>query len=134
MLPDSEDVAKINTDLSTLRDQGAEWWSYLVSHSTFNIVVGDPLGNKSNLVLCLIGCDRIAGPTVWENQRIEVILSLKESHASDGCYISKNQSYYILRDESVGFHAEGIYLLSSQNCDIHKRGSLWVRRAPHLRN
>ena len=130
-------VAGINTKLAKLHDQGARWWSYIASHSTFDIVIGDPLGRERNLILCLQGCDRIAGPIIWENQRIEVILTSEEPHDSYGSsnrYILRDESYYILRDEAVGFHAEGIKLWCCQNFDIHKYGSLLFRRKPQSRN
>src|SRR4051794_39647798 len=66
-LPD--EVLAANVALRSMRDKGARWWSFSVSHTTFDIVIGDPLGDD-NVVLCIPACDYLAGPVHWPNQQI----------------------------------------------------------------
>jgi hypothetical protein len=58
---EAEYVRAANEALTSMRSQGARWWYYSVSHCSFELVVGDPLG-KGNLVLLLTACDFISGP------------------------------------------------------------------------
>ena len=122
---ESEQVVIVNTELATLHDQCACLWQYNVGHRILQIVVGDPLARKNNLVLYLEFCERISGPTSWKNQRLEVILTSKELFSS-----GRYHRFYILRDESVGFYADGSLFYWRQNFDIHGFGMQKVTEKP----
>jgi hypothetical protein len=80
-----------------MRDKSACRWNYSVSHSTFDLVIGDPQGNE-NIVLSLAACEYLAGSMNWNEQHIEVIFK---------CDRTKQQRVWeiILQDESAGFKA-----------------------------
>src|SRR5262249_27230237 len=69
----NDHIKAANTALSSMRDKGARWWNYCVSHRTFDMVIGDPMGND-NIALCLPACAHLSGPVKWDNQRIEVVV------------------------------------------------------------
>ena len=111
-------VAEANAVLATLRDFGARWWGYTVSHRTFEILVGDTKGKK-NIVLCLSACRSITGPVEWENQRLEIsiVQALPEDDAA---------RWFVIQDTQVRFRAEGAVFLRGQNYDILKHHSLYL--------
>ncbi|HEV8159255.1 MAG TPA: hypothetical protein VGP58_09500 [Pyrinomonadaceae bacterium] len=90
-------VTAANKALSKMRDKSARWWNYSFSHSTFDLVVGDPQGNE-NILLSLAACEYLAGAMDWNEQQIEVIFK---------CDRTKQQRVwnFILQDESAGFKA-----------------------------
>src|SRR5947207_2017170 len=51
----SEYVRAANAILASLRDKGARWSSYSASHSTFEMVVGEPHA-EDHIVLSLPAC------------------------------------------------------------------------------
>lgn len=110
-LPD--EVAAANAALCAMRDKGARWWNYCVSHTTFDMVVGDPLGND-NVVLCLPGCGYLTGPVQWPNQQIEI-------QFTENCVV--------LQDQSVGFRAEGGPLRWRRNYDLLSYHGIWGARS-----
>jgi hypothetical protein len=95
-----------------MRDKGARWWNFSVSHTTFNLVIGDPLG-EDNLVLCLPGCGYLAGPVQWPNQQIEVAFA---------------DDFVIMEDQAVGFRAQGGLLQWRKNYDIWSFQGIWDAR------
>ena len=97
-----EDVEKINKALKSYAHADARWWSYSATHRTFEIVVGDPSGN-GNIVLCLAGCDHIAGPVEWKNQKLEA------KWIGD----AQGKWHFTIADEVAGFRAVGDELRSS---------------------
>jgi hypothetical protein len=98
----TEDICAANEALVSMRGHGARWWNFSVSHTKFNIVVGDPLG-EDNVVLCLPGCGYLAGPVQWPNQQIEIVVV-------DDCTV--------IQDQSVGFRAEDGRLRWRRNYDL----------------
>jgi hypothetical protein len=108
----TDNLDKLNYDLRTMRDKGARWWNFSVSHTTFNIVIGDPLG-KDNIVLCLPGCGYLSGPVEWPNQQIEV------KNVGDST---------IIEDRTVGFRAQGGRLQWRKNYDIWSFQGIWNAR------
>jgi hypothetical protein len=113
-------VRAANDALASMRDEGARWWSYIVSHSTFELVVGDPLG-KDNLVLCLTACEYISGPVSWSPQKLEVIWH---------CDRSKNSGAwrFVLQDESVGFKVEAFTFAWRKNYNMVQYHSMYLPR------
>jgi hypothetical protein len=111
----AENVCAANAALSSMRNKGARWWSFSVSHRTFDLVVGEPLGTD-NVVLCLPACEYLAGPVRWPNQQIEVL-------------IAPGSKAIIIQDCSVGFRAEGAGLfLWRRNYDIWSYHGVWGAR------
>src|SRR5829696_2731033 len=92
-------VRAANEALAGMRDKGGRWWSYSVSHCTFELVVGEPLG-EDNLVLSLGACEYISGPVIWPEQSIEVIWRCDRARVDRAWE-------FILQDEAVGFKAVG---------------------------
>ena len=112
-------VADANEALLNHRQSGARWWIYTVSHSTFELVVGNPLGDK-NIVLCLNACDRIAGPVSWDPQKLEVIFH---------CDRNVNDAWgFVIRDQSVAFEVQGGSFGWRENYNMVKYGSIYVPR------
>ena len=112
-------VKAANEALAGMRDKGGRWWEYAVSHQTFELVVGEPLG-KDNLVLSLAACDYIAGPVIWPEQRLEVIWRCDRARARDVWE-------FTLQDESVGFKAVGGVFAWKRDYDLLKEGNLHVK-------
>src|SRR5262245_17076910 len=92
-------IKSANEALSRLRDKAGRWWSYSVSHCTFELVVGEPLG-KDNLVLSLAACEYISGPVIWSEQQLEVIWDCDRTR-------KHNVWEFVLQDKSVDFRAVG---------------------------
>jgi hypothetical protein len=90
-------VAEANDALSSLRGHGGLWWRYMVSHSTFSLVVGDPMARDGNVVITLAACEAIAGPVSWPNQQLRV--EWENDREQDKPWV------FTLRDDSVGFKA-----------------------------
>jgi hypothetical protein len=108
----SDQVSAANTALGSMPDKGARWWNFSVSHTTFNMVVGDPLGND-NVVMSLC-CGYLAGPVEWPNQRLEV--QIAEQHV-------------VIEDQSVGFRAEGGVFHWRRNFDLLSYHGIWGGRS-----
>jgi hypothetical protein len=115
---DAEQAAYVraaNDALASARGQGVRWWRFMVSHYTFELVVGDAAG-KDNVVLCLAACRNIAGPVCWSNQQLVVIW-----HNDP---VERNWNY-ILSDDTVGFRAEAGVFSWKRNYDLLEHGSLY---------
>jgi hypothetical protein len=111
-------VKAANEALASARGQRSRWWSFMVSHCTFELVVGDAEG-KDNIVLCLAGCRNISGPVSWPNQQLKVVWH------NDSV---ERRWDYILSDETVGFCAEAGVLRWERNYDLLEHGSLYCPR------
>ena len=109
------DTKAANEALASMRDEGGRWWIYLVSHATFELVVGKPLGDD-NVVLSLQGCDHIAGPTEWQEQKLEVI------------WEPSRPREFVIQDRSVGFKAVGKGFAWKRNFDLLAERSLYLGR------
>jgi len=109
-LPD--EVSAANTALRSMRNKGARWWCFSVSHTTFDIVIGEPLGDD-NVVLCIPACGYLAGPVEWPNQQIEIELA---------------DNVVLIQDHSVGFRAEGRSFRWRRNYDILSFHGIWGAR------
>jgi hypothetical protein len=94
---EAESVQAANDLLSSMRNLGARWWYYSVSHRSFVMVVGDPLG-KGNLVVFLSACDFISGPVRWPDQQLTVLWDCDRER-------THKPWEFILKDKSVGFRA-----------------------------
>jgi hypothetical protein len=103
-------VAGANDALALLRECGGRWWRYMVSHRTFQLVVGDPMARGGNLVIELSACESISGPVSWENQRLMV---LWENNREMG-----KGWLFTLRDESAGFTAVARTFGWQRNVDL----------------
>lgn len=108
----AEYVRAANEALATMRDKGARWWSFSVSHTTFDMVIGEPLG-EDNVALCLAGCDFLSGPVKWPNQQIEIAMSSRG---------------IVIQDPSVGFRAEGAHFRWRRNYDLMSYHGIWGGR------
>lgn len=116
-------VRRANENLASLRNRGARWWFYSVSHQTFDMVVGDPLARDENLVICCPSTDRLCGPTNWPSQQLRVEWTCDRD--------SESIWSYRLIDEAAGFLLESQMFLWRRDYDIHANQSIsFSRRAP----
>ncbi len=113
-------VQLANTALASVVSKHARWSSYSGSHSTFEVLVGDPYA-ADNVVLSLPACTSVAGPVQWQPQRIEVIWH----SAGEG---DNRDSEYEIRDERVGFRAVGLMFRWRRGYDLWAQGGLWFGR------
>ena len=111
-------VKAANEALASARGQRARWWSFMVSHYTFELVVGDAAG-KDNIVLCLAACRNISGPVSWPNQQLKVLWH------NDPI---ERKWDYVLLDDTVGFRAEAGVFGWERNYDLLELGSLYCPR------
>jgi hypothetical protein len=122
----AEYVQGANDVLSSMRNLGSRWWCYIVSHRSFEMVVGDPLG-KGNLVLILTGCDSISGPVSWPNQRLTVIWDC-DSERLHKVWGHKAWEF-VLEDKSVGFRAVAGTFGWQRDYDLVRYGSVSCPRS-----
>src|SRR5204862_2474999 len=66
-----------NAVLASARGKGACWSSYSASHSTFEMLIGEPYA-EDNIVLSMPACASLAGPVRWPAQQIEVVWKRSE--------------------------------------------------------
>jgi hypothetical protein len=118
---EAEYVRGANDALAELRDRGCRWWLYSVSHCTFEVVIGDPHA-RDNLVISLAGCDHIAGPVGWPNQRLRVVWH--NDREADKAWV------FVLEDESAGFRAIGGVFGWQRGYNLLERGSLYMPQSP----
>ncbi len=111
------DVDKLNRALAARSRQGVRFWHYLVSHSTFEFVVGPAIGPK-NLVVCLTATTRLGGPVSWPNQRIAV-----RFYPEGGQY-----ARYAVEDPIAGFVVWAESLSWATNYNLVKHESLYLPR------
>ncbi|MCE9658370.1 MAG: hypothetical protein K8R60_07405 [Burkholderiales bacterium] len=71
----TNEIAALNAALADIPGASAVWWSYTVSHQTFELVVGEPNGHR-NVVIALSACDEVSGPTRWSEQNLQVRFTL----------------------------------------------------------
>jgi len=111
------DVEELNRELASRSRQGARFWHYLVSHSTFEFVVGPAIGPR-NLVVCLTATVRLAGPVTWSRQRIAA-----RFYPEGGQY-----ARYALEDPEAGFMVWADSLSWSKDYNLVKHESLYLPR------
>jgi hypothetical protein len=109
-------VSGANNALDELRGLGCRWWSYSVSHRTFEIVVGDPLARTTNLVTSLAACEQITGPVDWPGQQLKVIWHNDRE--------AEQAWMFVLEDVSVGFRAVGGVFGWRRRYDLLAQGGL----------
>ena len=113
-------VEEANATLRSMSSAGTRWWLYTVSLCTFEIVVGNPLG-QGNIVLCLNACERIEGPVSWQDQRLKVIW--KNVPTSE----NRHWEFEVI-DEGAGFRAKAGTFGWQRDYDIVAKGSLCMPR------
>jgi hypothetical protein len=106
--------------LTSVRDKGARWSSYSASHSTFEMLVGEPYA-EGNIVLSMPACKSVAGPVEWPVQSIEVLWRC------DGEGANSDWEFEV-RDERVGFRAVGAMFRWRRGYDLWAQGGLWFGR------
>lgn len=111
-------VRAANDALAEHASNGCRWWLFTVSHSLFEVLIGDAMG-KNNVVVSLADCDHISGPVGWPKQRLNV--SYREDDTGRG-------TIYELVDEAAGFRASGRIFMWKANYDLLDRGSLYGPR------
>lgn len=117
---EAEYVQAANDALSSMRHLGARWWYYSVSHCSFEMVVGNPVG-KGNLVLILTACDVIGGPVSWSNQQLVVVWNCDRERS--------HQAWeFVLEDKSVGFRAVAGTFGWQREYDLVRYGSVYCPR------
>ena len=120
---ESDSVRRANEALEACQHLDARWWGYSVSHCTFDLIIGDPLGREDNLAICCPSTTNICGPISWRNQQLRVEWTCDRA--------SRDVWHYRLIDENVGFRLETGMFLWRQNFDIHANDSIWFSaRAP----
>jgi hypothetical protein len=106
--------------LASMQGKSARWWRYMVSQQTFEMVIGEPLG-EDNIVLCLPGCMYLAGPVRWPHQQIEVTYTRESDNPAAA-------GKFTLQDPSVGFRAVGGGFQWQRNFAITARHGLYNPR------
>ena len=120
---EADSVRRANETLASHPHLGARWWSYSVTHCTFDLIIGDPLGREDNIAICCPSTLRISGPISWPNQQLRIDWTCDRE--------SRDVWSYKLVYEDVGFCLETNMFLWRQNFDIHANGSIWFSaRAP----
>ncbi len=120
---EAEYVRAANEALAAMPEGGGRWWNYSVSHRSFELVVGNPLG-KGNIVLLLTACDFISGPVSWPRQQLVVLWDCDRQRPH-------NTWEFVLQDESVGFRAVAGTFGWQRDYDLVRYGSIsFPRRDP----
>ena len=111
-------VRAANQALADLPDSGYSWWSYIVSHCTFSLVVGDPLAEQGNVVISLAACEYISGPVDWfKPHQLEVIFH---------CDRTKRDAWeFVVQSEAAGFRAVAGVFEWRKNFDLIKDNALY---------
>jgi hypothetical protein len=117
----ADNVKAANLALASMQGRRARWWGYMVSHCTFEMVVGEPF-RDDNIVLSMPGCDYLSGPVWWLHQHIEV----KLEYEPDNPVVP---SKFTLNDPTVEFHAVGKAFRWQRNFDISAHHGWYGRRA-----
>jgi hypothetical protein len=116
----TEYIRQVNAALASVRHKGACWSSYWASHSTFEMLVGEPYA-EDNIVLSLPACESVAGPVRWPAQRIEVLWRDRGE--------GPNRDWeFEIRDEGVEFRAVGAMFRWRRGYDLWAQGGLWFGR------
>ena len=116
----AEYVQAANAALASARNKGACWSSYWASHSTFEMLVGEPCA-KDNLILSMSACDYLTGPVQWPTQQIEIVFHCSRASASRAWEFE-------IRDQTVGFRAVGATFRWRRGHDLWAQGGLWFGR------
>jgi hypothetical protein len=111
----SERVDALNARLAATGPLGARWWSFTVSHKTFELVIGAP-DSPNNLVIILGSCISISGPVDWADHRLHISF---EVSLIDGA----KAHVFELRDDTVGFKARSNMFTFRQGWDLLETGS-----------
>jgi hypothetical protein len=98
-----------NSLLDEVGRGSARWWQYNASLESFELLIGEP--NGPNLVLALLACRFIAGPTGWSNANVRV-------HLVEATDETGGATYFELRDELAGFTARARLLSWRRNFDL----------------
>ena len=114
-------VSSANEALESLRNLGARWWYYMVSHYTLEILIGEATG-KNNLVIALSACEWITGPVEWPNQNLRVLWH--NNRSSGGGWD------FIVQDLDVGFEVRAGTFMWARDYDLYNNQSLY---SPHRR-
>lgn len=114
-------LSKANETLCRLRDFEACWWTYSISHLTFQLVVNPSSG--PNCGIMLFGCRSIAGPTRWKPQR----LTVGRFSVVQGSTTALPGYRFFVEDPEVGFRTEGHWLGWNSDFDVSipKEWCLW---------
>ncbi len=107
-------LADANAAFAARPRWGARWWGFGVSHGTFQLVVGDPVGR--NLAVMLFWSRELSGPTSWERQRLRVA----RGPAGGG-------GRFVVEDPAVGFRAaaESFHWARDVECLDPRKWLLW---------
>ena len=116
----SDRIDEANALLTAASALGARWWHYTASLNSFELVVGEP-SSSSNIVLVMASCMSIAGPTLWNTQRLRV----RAEPAGPG---APGSTIFELRDEAVGFSARSNMFTFKRGWDLLKTGSVMFPR------
>jgi hypothetical protein len=106
------EIGELNAALANISGVSAAWWSYTVSHQTFELVVGEPSGNR-NVVITLSACDEVSGPTRWSGQNLQVRFTP-----------SSEAWLFEVADRSVSFVAHSRMLAWRKDFDVLEHHSL----------
>jgi len=114
-------LAEANEVLRGLAGLEACWWSYRVSHLTFQLVVNPSSG--PNFGAMLFWCRRAAGPTRWKPQHLSVGRFPVDEEVSSGLPDSR----FFIEDLQAGFRAEADSLGWNAHFDVAnpKEWRLW---------
>jgi hypothetical protein len=112
-------IAAANDALASRPDAGARWWGFGPPCCTFQLVVGDPVGD--NVAIMLTWCDYLAGPTSWSRQSIRISLRPMSDDPSE--------FEFLLEDARAGFRAEGRTLHWACRVDVVDPRA-WLLRWP----
>ena len=96
--------------LLALRPSAARWWGYAVSHSSFQILVGE-MAPKPNVAILMHWVSYLCGPTRWKDQQLRI--SWKTGQPDD-----MNDFEFTLEDKVNDFRAIGRALRVQQNVDL----------------
>jgi hypothetical protein len=116
----AEYVRAANAALAAVQGKSACWSSYSASHTTFEMLIGEPWA-EDNVVLSMPACEYVAGPIRWAVQRIEVTFR-RDREREDA------PREFEFRDEGVGFRAVGAMFRWRRGYDLWAQGGLWFGR------
>lgn len=110
----SENIKELNEILESMKNKDVRWWYYTVSHTIFQILIGDPRG-EDNLFIIYEPCNYISGPVEWKNHNLKFYgpedQLFKQNVRSEpfkiiAKYYPLPANYTILQDEKNGFYLE----------------------------
>jgi hypothetical protein len=116
----AEYVRAANAALASARDKDACWSVYYPSHSTFEVLVGEP-DAEDNILLSMPACEYVAGPVRWPAQHIEIVWHCDRERVGEA-------RRYELQDGAAGFRAVGLMFRWARGLDPRVGGGLWFGR------